>query len=130
MTKRKKPKTADWRNLPIEKWNSTTFHAYLADLNEEKYGVEYVPFGKGSVGQRWSVEKRNIKLEIEKKGPEVVKAFIDECFANHRQNPNYPVLAWGFMYSYKRDLMAKAQSRVQKQAKREPEETEVDEDWF
>lgn len=128
-----KPKTTDWQNRPVEDWTNVTVHEYLKALNKEKYGVDYVPFGKGSIGQRWATERRNIRLELEKKGPEVIKRYVDRCFNAHKFNPKFPTLSWGFMYSYMRNELERAQVDVKKASERrnQAEQSEdIDEDWF
>lgn len=127
--------TKDWRNLPIEKWNTTTFHAYLIDMNKEQYNVTYEPFGKGSVQKRWSLEKGQLKNAINKYGAEVIREYIDRCFASHKLNPEYPTLSFGFMFSYMRKELSQAEVAVSKRKAREEvanknENTEVDDEWF
>lgn len=97
-----KPKTADWRNLPIEQWNTTTVHAYLIDRTRELYGVEYVPGGKGTRSQRWSAEKGMIKRELTNKGAELVRKFIDVCWREYKTNNpgRYPYPTFGFMLGW------------------------------
>jgi hypothetical protein len=140
MASKTRVSTKDWRNLPLEKWNVTTFHVYLKDRNIEKYGVEeYVPFGRGPVGRRWSQEKGQIKWAINKYGNEVVKLFIDKCFVVHKFNPRFPVLSFGFMFTYMRDELASAEFEVKlqngdRQVKTDESDTNhaenIDEDWF
>src|SRR5699024_12215023 len=72
--------TNDWRNLPIEKWNTRTVHAFLIDETKRKFDAEYVPGGKGSKSQRWRAEQGMIKREITKRGAEVVRKFIEICW--------------------------------------------------
>lgn len=128
-------KASDWKARAIEDWNVTTFHAYLIDRNREDYNAEYVPFGRGSIQKRWSTEKGQLKQAITKHGNEATKAFIDKCFESHRFNPDFPTLSFGFMWSYLRDNMARAEVELRKQKKREEsarksQEIEVDEEWF
>ncbi|MEK5109906.1 hypothetical protein MHI57_24905 [Cytobacillus sp. FSL K6-0129] len=127
--------TKDWRNLPIEKWNTTTFHEYLSDRNRELYGVTYQPFGSGSVKERWSVERGQLKNAIIEYGAEVIREYIDICFATHRVNPQYPAMSFGFVYAYKRAELQQAELAVKRKQQRadslvEAEATEIDEDWF
>ncbi|WP_079516579.1 hypothetical protein [Rossellomorea marisflavi] len=127
--------TKDWRNLPIEKWNTTTFHTYLTDLNREKFDVTYEPFGKGSVAKRWSTEKGQLKNALNKYGNEVIREYIDKCFASHSFNPEFPTLSFGFMFSYMRKELSQAEVSVSKRKIREEyakqnENTEVDDEWF
>lgn len=126
--------TKDWRNLPLEKWNVTTFHAYLSDMNKEKYGVSYVPFGHGPTSKRWATEKGQLKTELSKNGPAVMKRYIDLCFESHSFNPKYPCLSFGFMYAYKRTELARAERDEKKTKKREEtaerNREEIEDEWF
>jgi hypothetical protein len=119
------PATAQWRTLPIEKWNTTTYHAFLADLNREKYGVDYAPFGMGSVSQRWRTEKGQLKNAQGQYGNKVLRKYIEICFDKHRPNSEYPCLAWGFMFAYMRNELAQAQAEVAREARRAQQEAEV-----
>jgi hypothetical protein len=125
--------TKDWRNLPIADWNTTTFHEYLKDRNREAHQVDYVPFGRGPISNRWSTEKGQLKNAINKYGNEVILAFIDKCFENHKFNPAYPTLSFGFIYAYLRTELERAEVDVRKRQERARiiEETpEVDDEWF
>ncbi|PAE24014.1 hypothetical protein [Bacillus sp. 7894-2] len=127
--------TKDWRNLSIEKWNTSTIHAYLIDRNKELYGVTYEPFGSGPVSRRWATEKGQIKNALTTYGAPVVKEYIDRCFASHKLNPKYPVLSFGFMFSYLRTELQQAELSVKRKQQRaeavEAEEANgVDEEWF
>lgn len=127
--------TKDWRNLPIEKWNVSTAHQYLIDRNRELYGVTYEPFGSGSVSRRWSTEKGQLKNVINKHGAEVIREYIDICFATHRVSPQYPAMSFGFIFAYKRAELQQAELSVKRKQHRlssavEAEAAEIDEDWF
>jgi hypothetical protein len=115
---RKPPASADHATYPLEKWNTTTFHSYLAHLNAEKYGVEYVPFGKGPVSQRWRTEKGQLKNAQGQYGNAVLKRYIEICFEKHRPNTEFPCLAWGFIFAYMRNELAQAQATIAKEARR------------
>jgi hypothetical protein len=94
MAKQKLP--TDWRERPLDKWNTSTFHAYLSDRHFEIYGISYVPM------RGWMAEKGRLKREIDEHGPEVVKQFIDACFADYRPTAQYPGLNFGFMATYQK----------------------------
>ena len=92
-----KPKNdrKDWRNLPTASWNTTTFHAYFAEMNRDRFGVEiYVPL------RNWGFEQRQIKAAIERYGAEVVREVCDQAFAEYRPTRDYPQLTAGFVLSY------------------------------
>lgn|SRR5699024_1594671 len=136
MTNKKKLAPAkDWRNRDIDDWNVATFHAYLAHLNKEKYGIDYEPFGKGPVSNRWRTEQGQLKNSINQYGQPTVKRFIDIAFHNRPFNPKYPVLSYGFMFSYMRTELSQAQAdEVRKQKYEEEIECsdlgEIDVEWF
>jgi hypothetical protein len=116
----------DWRNLPVEKWNTTTFRQYLADQHEAKYAIKYT-------ARNYAVEGRWLKSMIAEHGSEIVKAFIDGCFAEYKPTRDYPGLNFAFMFSYQR---ARILPRVMAEAKRRQvvqravEGTEGLDDWL
>lgn len=113
--------TKDWRNLPIEKWNTTTIHAYLIDETKRKYNAEYTPGGKGSKSQRWTAEKGMIKRELTKRGPEVVRKFIEICWREYfTPNPKkYPYPTFGFAMGYMDRFWTQATQEVAEGRRRE-----------
>lgn len=132
-----KPSTKDWRNLPIEKWNTTTVHAFLIDETQRKFDAEYTPGGKGSKSQRWSAEKGMIKRELTKRGPEVVRKFIEICWREYwTPNPKkYPYPTFGFMCGFMDRYWTEANDEVTKEVERadiaeRSDSTEIDEEWF
>lgn len=134
--------TKDWRNLPLDRWNPTTVHAMLADLNDARSGVTYEPFGGGSVQQRWATEKGQVKQALTKYGAPTIKRYIELCFANNpKPNPRFPVLSWGFMWAYLRVELSKAQAEILAAGERESslklaeeraaaQAEQTDEDWW
>lgn len=98
----------DWRNLPADKWTVTTFRQFLADQHEAKYGIPYT-------ARNFAIEGRWLKSMIAEHGSEVVRAFIEGCFAEYKPTRDYPGLNFGFMYSYQR---ARVLPRVLAEAKR------------
>lgn len=130
-----KTNSEDWRNLPIDKWNTTTYTAYLEHLTKENVGVTYEPTGGGSKGQRWSREKGMMKDAQARYGSAVVKRFIELCFDRHKPKPKFPYPSFTFMYSYMSDQFPVAEQAVAKAEKRlqEAERSDsdkVDENWF
>lgn len=86
----------DWRNLPLIEWNTSTFHAYFADMNRKCYGVEeYVPM------RNWRFEQGVIKHAIDRYGTEVLRQAFDECFREYRPTREYPLLTAGFAINYR-----------------------------
>jgi len=131
-----KVSTKDWRNLPIEKWNTTTMRIYLVHLTEERFGVTYEPTGGGSKNQRWARENAMIKQAIANYGAAELKRFIEICIEKYTPKPQYPYMTFTFAWSYMRENMPIAQAEVVKERakekrKREAEEqTEIDEGFF
>lgn len=129
--------TKDWRNLPVEKWNTTSVHAFLIDETERKFNAEYKPGGRGSLSQRWAAEKGMIKRELTKRGPEVVRKFIEICWREYyTPNPKkFPFPAFGFMIGFMDRYWNEATQEVEEERRRTEaaEDTsaeEIDEDWF
>jgi hypothetical protein len=91
----KKPSVKDWRNLPTTEWTVTTFRQYLADQHEQRYAIKYTT-------RSFAVEGRWLKSMIAEHGAEIVKAFIDGCFAEYKPTRDYPGLNFAFMFSYQR----------------------------
>lgn len=125
-----KIKTDDYENLPLDKWNVTTYRAYMKALHNDKYGIPYV-------ANNHAVEGRFIKDMQTKYGNKALKAFVEKCFNEHRStNPKFPGLNFGFMYSYLRERylpvvlkeIATAELKAKRQA--QAQETEIDEEWF
>jgi hypothetical protein len=122
-----KPSVKDWRNLPTPDWTVTTFRQFLADQHEAKYGIKYTT-------RNFAIEARWLKSMIAEHGAEVVRAFIEACFADYKPTRDYPGLAFSFMFSYQR---ARILPRVLADVKRRQsvqqtvEQTqEFDDDWL
>lgn len=95
MAKPKLPAAHLWREREISDWNTKTFSAYLCEKHEEIYGIKYTPSRGG-----WKQELGMIKQFMDKQGKETTKAFIDICFKEHKNNPQYPGLNFWFMKTY------------------------------
>ena len=121
--------TRDWLNLPVDKWNVTTFRAYMAHLHQEKFGIPYVT-------NNYAVEGRFIKDTFEKYGKEATKRFIERCFDMYKPTPQYPGINYGIMYSYMRQrilpqvLKELAAEKLRKQRQQQAQTQEIDKDWF
>lgn len=129
-----KPKATDWRARALPDWSVATFRQYLADKHVELYGIPYVT-------NSYAIDGRHLKSMIAEHGAEVVKAFIDVCFAEYKPTRNYPGLNFIFMFSYMRArilpriLAEVARKQAQESAKAEqskPAETgvKVEKEWW
>lgn len=120
--------TKDWRNLPIEKWNTTTVHAFLIEETKRLFDGEYVPGGKGSKSQRWTAEKGMIKRELGAKGTDVVRKFIEICWREYfTPDPDkYPYPTFGFMLGYMDRYWTQAMTEVAKEEQRKVSEDNAD----
>lgn len=85
----------DWRNLPTPDWTVTTFRQFLADQHEAKYGIKYTT-------RSFAIEGRWLKAMVAEHGPEVVRNFMEACFAEYKPTRDYPGLNFAFMFSYQR----------------------------
>lgn len=135
MTKPKLAPAKDWRNRPIESWNTTTFHAYLSDKHTELFGIDYAPF------RGWTAEKGMIGDIIgtrtgkpRKASNTLLKRFIDETFATYKPLPQYPGVNFGWIWTYRKTDWQRLQAEEQAQARRAEAvaETDIDalSDWF
>jgi hypothetical protein len=121
-----KPNAKDWRTREIADWNTTTFRQYLADQHEAKYGIKYTT-------RNYAVEGRWLKSMVEEHGAEIVKAFIDGCFAEYKPTLDYPGLNFAFMFSYQRArILPRVMAEVKRRAvvQQAVEETEDLSDWL
>lgn len=91
----KKPKPNDWQARDISDWITTTFRQYMNDVHEEHYGVPYMC-------RSYAIEGKWLKAMIAEHGPEITRAFIDECFGEYKPTPQYPGLNFSFMHTYMR----------------------------
>lgn len=115
-----KIKSKDWRNLPTDQWNTTTFHAFLIDETKRRFDAEYVPGGGGPKSKRWAAEKGMLKREIERRGPEVVRKFIEICWRDYyTSNPDkYPFPSFGFCLGFMDRNWTEAEREVKKAEER------------
>lgn len=124
----------DWCNLPTERWNTLTFTTFLIDETRRIYDAEYKPGGRGSLSQRWNAERGMIKREIDKKGPEVLRKFIEICMRNYKPSGNYTYATFGFMCGYLDRYWNEAEQAVkQDQIVEQAQQVDIssaDEGWF
>lgn len=132
-----KIKSTEWRNLPIEDWNSVTFREYLVHLTKEEFGVTYEPRGKGSKQQRWSTEMGMINNARKTYGNEVLRQFIVICVNKYQPKPQFPYMTFAFAWGYMRENMAVAEVDVEKdkrkaeaKARAQQEQAEVGDEFF
>jgi hypothetical protein len=125
--------TKDWRNLPIEQWNITTFHAMAIDLTRERFGVDYQPGGPGAMTTKWSREKGMLKTEQGRYGNEVLRKFIEYNIENYRPTIEYPFINVWFMMTYRKVDFAKVQVIVAQETKftrSQTQASEIEDDWI
>lgn len=85
----------DWRNLPLEHWNTATVHAMVIELNAEKFAVEkYVPM------RGWGFEQGAVKRTLTEYGAVSLRETIERAFAEYRPTREYPQLTAGFLIAY------------------------------
>lgn len=101
---------ADWRNLPLEHWNTRTIHAMIIDLNAEKFGVDkYVPL------RGWGFEQGAIKRALNEYGAAALRETIERAFVEYRPSSQYPQLTAGFLIAY---MLPRIMPRVLAEQKR------------
>ncbi len=128
----------DWRNRPVDKWNTLSFTEYLKDRHREMFGIDYVPFGG-----TWRTEQGMLgrligtKTKVGTHDKAIIKRFIDETFESYKPTPQYPGTNFGFMYSYRKyDLQRIEAEEKRKQAtqdkadEQEPIDYEKLADWL
>ncbi|NGM81258.1 hypothetical protein G5B47_02395 [Paenibacillus sp. 7124] len=85
----------DWRNLPLEHWNTATVHAMVIELNAEKFAVEkYVPL------RGWGFEQGAVKRALSEYGAQPLRETIERAFVEYRPTREYPQLTAGFLIAY------------------------------
>jgi hypothetical protein len=125
-----------YNEKPVAKWTTNDFIAYLCERHLATYGAEYTP-----PGRNWQVERGLIGTLIGTKGknakprkyePEVVKAFIDECFRTHRCTPQWPTVSFTWLWKWKTDVWVRVQAAEQRKAivAKTVEEDEQIDDWL
>lgn len=118
----------------VADWSTNDFLAYLAERHLAAYGTEYTP-----PGRNWQVERgliggligtRGKNAKPRKYEPELVKAFIDECFRQHRCTPQWPGVTFTFFWKYKTTIWQRiiAESTKAKQRETKRAETPVNND--
>src|SRR5690625_4296126 len=118
-TTRKLPPASDWRARDIDDWNTLTFTEYLKDKHREIFGIEYAPM------RSWRMEQGQIGRLIGTKTKEgthskaVVKRFIDEAFKTYKPTAQYPGTNFGFIYSYRRNILQRIEAEEKAESKRE-----------
>jgi len=132
MTKRKAtrklPPASDWQARDIDDWNTLTFTEYLRDKHREQFGIEYAPM------RSWAFEQGQIGRLIGTRTKEgthskaVVKRFIDEAFAEYKPTREYPGTNFGFIYSYRRNILQRleAEQATKKRRQESVEQSEQD----
>lgn len=108
--------------LPVDKWNTRHFIEYLADEHRKHFGVAYQPQGGyqrevGMLAQMIGTAKKSGQYD-----KAVVKAWIDACLAEYTPSRQYPGIAFGFMYAYKRNIL----QRCEIEHRRKANETKTD----
>lgn len=131
----KLPPSNDWQARNIDDWNTRTVHAFLIDETRRRFNAEYVPGGKGAKSQRWRTEQGMIKRELDRRGPRVVRKFIEICWAEYyTPNPDkYPYPTFGFMLGFMDRYWSQAEREVAKETERveiAEQNTEIDTGWF
>lgn len=127
-----------YNEKPVDKWNVKDFLDYLTDKHLAVYGTEYVPPARnwqaerGLIGGLIGTRGKNAKPR--KYEPEVVKAFIDHCFANHSCTPQWPTVNFSWWWKWKAQDWARIVAQEQRrQAAETAQETQANEDlrgWF
>lgn len=111
----------DWRNLPLEHWNTATVHAMVIELNNEKFDVEnYVPM------RGWGFEQGRIKQALKDYGAAALRETIERAFAEYRPNAMYPQLNAGFLVTFMLPrIMPQVLAEIETRKRRQAAESEA-----
>jgi len=102
-------KATHYSETPIEKWNSAHFQSYLCDQHVKYFGILYTS-SSGIVAERNLIVKyigTARKTGLYSKN--VMKHFIDACFAEYKPTAQYPGLTFWFMVTYQSRLLQQAE---------------------
>lgn len=122
--------TKDWRNRPVDKWNTTSFTEYLKDKHRELFGIDYVPFGgtwRTEQGMLGRLIGTRAKAGTHDKA--VIKRFIDETFESYKPTPQYPGTNFGFMYSYRKYELQRIEAEEKRRQAAQVKTEEQAKDW-
>jgi hypothetical protein len=124
---------ATYNEKPVANWTVNDLLSYIAERHAQVYGVEYRPF------RSWSAERGLIggligtRQKPRKYEPELVKAFIDECFRSHKGTREYPGVSFTWLWTYKTAVWQRVLADVKRKAsvQQAVEQTqEFDDDWL
>lgn len=122
----KLPHAKDWRNRPIDDWNTLTYTEYLKDEHKRIFGIDYAPMRSWRIEQGMIGDLIGTKTKERTVSNALVKAFIDEAFATYTPNASYPGTSFGFSYSYRRNILQRLQAEEMKQEQRKVSEDNAD----
>lgn len=111
--------TKRYQTKSIDDWNVRDFHDYMRDKHLELFGCEYVPM------RSWRTEQGllgNLIGTARKQGTHdktLIKRFIDEAFATYKPTPQYPGTNFGFIYTYRRNILQRLQAEERAKATEE-----------
>lgn len=135
MTTNKLAAAKDWRNRPIETWNTLSYTEYLKDEHKRLFGIDYAPMGgrfvteQGILGGLIGTQSRTNPKKRTASNVDV-RRFIDECFATYTPNAQYPGTSFGFCWTYRKNVWQRIQSEAQAQERRaEAVEAETAVSW-
>lgn len=102
----------NWRACPLSKWNATTVRSYLQCLTQVRFKMDYI---SDNIRQ----ENAIISQFINQYGRKVLKEFIRDCVKNYKPTKQYPIVTFGFMYSFQRKhILPRILKRHQEEADR------------
>jgi hypothetical protein len=123
----------NYSEKPVANWTVNDLLAYITERHSQVYGVEYRPF------RSWSAERGLIggligtRQKPRKYEPELVKAFVDECFRSHKGTREYPGVSFTWLWTYKTAVWQRVQADVKRRqsVQQAVEQTqEFDDNWL
>lgn len=124
--------TKRYQTKSIDEWNVRDFHDYMRDKHLELFGCEYVPM------RSWRTEQGllgNLIGTARKQGTHdkaLIKRFIDEAFSTYKPTAQYPGTNFGFIYTYRRNILQRLQAEENRKKQRQENEATLDDlaEWL
>lgn len=91
-----KVRTDDYRSLPIELWNTSTFMAYLDSLN-------YIHFKQVPINLNVKLTRIRMKADMDAYGNEVIKKWLELAIKDWGGSSRFPTAAYNQLRQFKWD---------------------------
>lgn len=103
-----KVRTDDYENLPIELWNTTTFMAYLDNLN-------MIHFKQTPRTLNLKLTRVRLKADLDAYGNEIIKKWMELAIKDWGGSSRFPTAAYNQLRQFKWDgIIEKAKEELEK----------------